>query len=179
MPEGGHDRGVAKSTLVGLVLDAWDDLDRVLVGVDAPAAEHQVDGGSSFAWTLAHLSNQVDSWLNVRFFGQAPHPLLSQERWRTGGTGQADDWPAIQQAVEQVRATARRHLEQLADADLDQTQPYPGRMPHLQGKAIPLRYALARIIAHHYFHLGEIAAVRSRRLGEQVGDYPGQMLASL
>jgi DinB superfamily len=166
---------MAGSTLVGLVFGGWDDLDRALAGVDASAAVRQVDGGSSFAWTLAHLSQQVDSWLNVRFFGQPPNPLLAQERWRTGGTGQADDWPAIQQAAQEARATARRHLEHLAEADLDRTRPYQGRMPHLQGKAISLRYALARVAAHHYFHLGEIASVRSRRLGEQVGDYPGPL----
>lgn len=166
---------MAKSTLVGLVFGAWDDMDRVLAGVDTTSAALQVDGGSSFAWTLAHLSNQVDSWLSVRFFGQSPHPLLAQERWRSGGTGQASEWPAIQRATEEVRATARRYLEDLEDADLEQTRPYEGRMPHLQGKTITLRYALARVAAHHYFHLGEIAAVRSRRLGEQVGDYPGPL----
>jgi hypothetical protein len=65
--------------------------------------------------------------------------------------------------------------ETLEEADLHQTRPYEGRMPHLQGKEISLGYALARVGAHHYFHLGEIASVRSRRLGEQVGDYPGLM----
>jgi DinB superfamily len=170
---------VAKCALVGLVFGAWEDLDRVLAGVDTPLAARQVDGGSSFAWTLAHLSNQVDSWLNVRFFGHPPHPLLGQERWRTGGTGQADEWPAIRTAAAEVRAVARRALEGLDDADLEQTRPYAGRMPQLQGRVIPLRYALARVVAHHYFHVGEIAAVRSRRLGEQVGNYPGLLDACL
>jgi DinB superfamily len=170
---------VVRSTLVGLVFGAWEDLDRALAGVDSEAAARQVDGGSSFAWTLAHLGNQVDGWLNVRYFGQPPHPLLAQERWRTGGTGQASEWPAIQAATEEVRAAARRQLENLADADLEQAQPYPGRMPFLHGRDVPLRYALARIASHHYFHLGEIASVRSRRLGEQVGDYPGTLSACL
>ncbi len=166
---------VARTTLVGMLLGSWDDLDRVLKGVDAAAASRQVDGGSSFAWTLAHLSNQVDTWLKVRFFGEAPEPFLAQERFRSGGTGKAAEWPAIQQATAEVRATARRHLIQLEEADLGQTKPYQGRMPHLQGRTITLGYALARVGAHHYFHLGEIASVRSRRLGEQVGDYPGLM----
>ncbi len=166
---------MARSTLVGLVFEAWNDLDRGLAGVDAPAATRQVDGGSSFAWTLAHVSNQVDTWLNVRFFGQVPHALLSQGRWRVGGTGAAEDWEVIQQAATDVRATARRALGQLRDSDLDRAVPYVGTMAALQGRMVTLHYALARVTAHHYFHLGEIAAVRSRRLGESVGDYPGPL----
>jgi hypothetical protein len=173
--KGSEEVRVAKTTLVGLLFGAWDDVGRVLQGVDTAGAARQVDGGSSFAWTLAHLSNQVDTWLNLRFFGETPNALLAQEQFRPGGTGQAEDWPAIQQATHEVRPTAHRHLEQIEEADLHQTRPYVGRMPHLQGKEISLGYALARAGAHHYFHLGEIASVRSRRLGEQVGDYPGLM----
>jgi DinB superfamily len=172
---GSEERRVAKTTLVGLVFGAWDDVDRVLQRLDTSGAVRQVDGGSSFAWTLGHLSNQLDTWLNVRFFGETPNALLAEERFRTGGTGQAEDWLAIQEATRAVRATARGHLETLAEPDLHQTRPYQGRMPHLQGTSITLGYALARVAAHHYFHLGEIATVRSRRLGEQVGDYPGLM----
>ena len=40
------------------------------------------------------------------------------------------------------------------------------------------RYALMRISAHHYFHIGEIAWKRDR-LGHSVGDYPGRLEASL
>lgn len=166
---------MARSALVGLVFEAWTDLDRSLVGVDAPAATRQVDGGSSFAWTLAHVSNQVDTWLNVRFFGQVPHAIVGQERWRMGGTGAAEEWEVIQQAVTEVRATARRALTELRDSDLDRAVPYVGTMAALEGRTVTLRYALARVAAHHYFHLGEIAAVRSRRLGESVGDYPGPL----
>jgi hypothetical protein len=126
-------------------------------------------------WTLAHLSNQVDTWLNARFFGELPNALLVQDQFRSGGTGQAEDWPAIQRATREVRATALRHLEQIEEADLHQTRPYEGRMPHLQGTSISLGYALARVGAHHYFHLGEIASVRSRQLSERVGDYAGLM----
>lgn len=170
---------MAQSALVGLVFEAWNDLDRGLAGVDAPAAIRQVDGGSSFAWTLAHLSNQVDTWLNVRFFGQAPHAVLGQERWGGGGTGAAEDWEAIQQAAAEVRATARRGLTPLRDGDLDRAVPYVGTMTALEGRTVTLRYGLARVATHHYFHLGEIAAVRSRRLGESIGDYPGPLTACL
>lgn len=166
---------MANSTLVGLVFGAWNDLERVLAGLDAPAAARQVDGGSSFAWTLAHLSNQTDAWLNVRFFGEAPHVLISQDRWRTGGTGAAEDWPAIQQAAAEVRRTAGGHLDGLRDADLAQAAPYTGRIAALRGGTVTLSYSLVRTAAHHYFHIGEIAAIRSRRLAESVGDYPGPL----
>lgn len=170
---------MAKSTLVGLVFEAWNDVDRVLAGVDASAATRQVDGGSSFAWTLAHLGQQVDAWLNVRLFGHPPHPLIGQDRWRMGGSGVAEDWPAIQHASAEVRALARAALADLSDADLARGVPYTGGIALLQGRAVSLRYSLARIAAHHYFHLGEIAAVRSRRLGESVGDYPGPLAECL
>jgi DinB superfamily len=166
---------VANSAMVGLVFGAWSDLERVLGGLDTTTATRQMDGGSSFAWTLAHLSNQIDAWLNVRFFGQVPHLLINQERWRTGGTGAAQDWPAIQNAAADVRLTARGCLHDLRDADLAQTAPYTGRIAALQGGTVTLRYSLARTAAHHYFHIGEIATIRSRRLGESVGGYPGSL----
>jgi uncharacterized damage-inducible protein DinB len=166
---------MVNSALVGLVFEAWNDLDRVLDDLDPTAATRQIDGGSSIAWTLAHLSNQVDAWLNVRFAGHSAHVLVSQERWRTGGTGAAENWPAIQNAAVEVRSTARRALSELADSDLERAVPYDGRITALQGGTVTLRYSLARVAAHHYFHLGEIATIRSRRLGESVGGYPGPL----
>ena len=42
---------MAKSKLVGLLLEAWNDMDRVLADVRPSEATLQRDGGSSFAWT--------------------------------------------------------------------------------------------------------------------------------
>ena len=73
---------MALDPLVGLVTEGWDELDRVLDGLDAADATRQVDGGSSFAWTLGHVTNQLDSWVNVRLQHVAPHPVLEDARWR-------------------------------------------------------------------------------------------------
>jgi hypothetical protein len=165
--------------VVGLVLEAWADLDRVLDGLSPEEAVRRVDGGSSFAWTLAHLTNQLDTWINVRAAHATPHPAFDNDRWRMGGTGAADNWDEIQRAVADVQAVARPFLEPLTEAELLVESPYAGQLPELKGRNVSLRYTLLRVAAHSYFHIGEIASVRSRRLGQQVGDYPGALLACL
>ena len=172
-------RSVAVNPLVGLIIEGWAELDRVLDGLDAATAVQQVDGGSSFAWTLAHVTNQLDTWVNVRLANLPPDPVFDDPRWRFGGSGVADNWDEIKGAVVRVRANARTYLEPLDDAGLAATAPYAGALAELKGKPVTTRYTLLRIAAHVYFHIGEIAAVRSRRLGHQVGDYPGPLLGCL
>ena len=163
---------MAKSKLVGFLLAAWSDMDRVLADLDPAEAVRSLDGGSSFAWTVAHVANQVDAWINVRFQRRAPHELIGQGRFRAGGTGVADDWEAIQTGVQEVRRAAGAYLASLNESDLDLVIPYDGSFAHLRETGLGLRYALLRTCAHHYYHIGEIATVRSR-LGQRVGDYPG------
>lgn len=163
---------MAGSRIAGLILGAWEDLDRALAGLSPEEAVARPDGGSSFAWTAAHLANQLDIWINVRIRGAAPHPYISRDEFRFGGSGAAEDWEAVRRGVAEVRAGVRPSLEGLTDADVEQRWPYTGTMATLQGREIPLAYYLLRIAAHHYFHIGEIASKRDR-LGHQVGDYPG------
>lgn len=166
---------MAKSKLVGLLLEAWNDIDRVVASLPPADAARPRNGGSSFAWTYAHVANQLDAWLNVRFQKRPAHALIGQTRFRIGGPGTTDDtWDAIRAAVLDVRQAARSYLETLTDADLDLVIPYDGSLSPLRESGLSLRYALLRICAHHYFHIGEIAAKRSR-LGHQVGDYPGPL----
>jgi hypothetical protein len=170
---------MASNPLVGLVLEGWSELDRVLDGLDATGAAQRVDGGSSFAWTLAHLTNQLDTSINVRLQNRPPNPVLNQGDLRFGGTGSAENWDEIRRAVVEVRSSARPFLEALDDAGLAEEMAYAGTLPVLAGRQVSVRYTLLRIVAHAYFHIGEIAAVRSRRLGHQVGDYPGPLLGCL
>ncbi|MEX0799992.1 MAG: DinB family protein [Dehalococcoidia bacterium] len=165
------------SKLVGLLFDAWDDLDRALAGVEPADAVHASDG-SSFAWTAGHLANHVNTWINVRFAGRESHPLVGPTRFRAGGTGEFEDWPAVQAAVAEVREAARAYLEPLTDSDLDLVIPYDGTFAHLRESGLPLRHALYRICAHHYFHIGEIATKRDA-LGHDVGDYPGHLMRTV
>src|SRR5712692_7661322 len=138
------------SKLVALLFEAWNDLDRALAGLTTDEAARS-DGGSSFAWTAAHAANQIDAWLDVRFQNRPPHPLIGQTRFRAGGAGAADDWPAIQTAVSEVRDAARSYLQDMADSDLDLTIPYDGSFVRLRETGLSLRYALFRAITHHYF----------------------------
>ncbi len=165
---------MAESKLVGLLFEAWKDIDRVLAGLDPADAVRPLDGGSSAAWTAAHVANQVDAWINIRFQRLTPHKLIGQPRFRAGGSGVADDWQTIQTGVQKVREAARRYLEALSDSDLDLVIPYDGSFAQLRDSGLALRHALLRICAHHYFHIGEIATKRSA-LGQHVGDYPGPL----
>jgi hypothetical protein len=162
--------------LAALLFDAWDDLDRVYEGLSPDDAVTRADG-SSFAWTLAHTTNTVD-WINVRIRGLDSHPLLGQDRFRFGGVGEADDWEDIRAAVEEVRASVRPFLQSATAPDLDRVHPYAGSIARLRETGLTLRYAISRVIAHHYFHLGEVASKRDR-LGHSVGDYPGPLEHSL
>lgn len=163
---------VARSKIAGLVLDGWEDLDRVLAGLTAEQATRQVDGQSSPAWTLGHLCQQVDSWINVNFLRLEPHPVINHQHFRMGSAGAEDDWERTLTGAHEVRATARPFLELLTESDMDRVVPYTGSLTPLREHGLSLGYALLRIAAHHYFHIGVIACQRDRA-GEQVGDYPG------
>src|SRR3990172_5469069 len=109
---------MAQSKLVGLVFESWNDIDRVLENLLPSEALLRLDEGSSFAWTLAHVTNQVDTWINVRFQGQPPHALIGQQRFRIGGTGVAENWPAILEGAAEVRDKARNYLQSMAEDEL-------------------------------------------------------------
>ena len=163
-----------QSKLVALVFETWEDADRVMEGLTPKQAGENFRGGSSFAWTAGHIANTLDFWVNIRFAGHKPHPLISQSRFRFGGGGEADDWEAIRCGSTEVRSLTRTFIEGMSDIDLERSKPYQGDLKELVGKDISLRYYLSRVIVHHYFHIGEIASKRTM-LGHNVGDYPGRL----
>ena len=165
-----------QSKLVALVFDTWEDTDRVMEGLTPEHAAENFHGGSSFAWTAGHIANTLDFWVNVRFAGHKPHPLISQSRFRFGGDGEADDWEVIRCGAAEVRSVTRAFIQGMSDVDLELSKPYQGSFKELEGRDISLRYYLSRVIAHHYFHIGEIASKRTM-LGHNVGDYPGRLAA--
>lgn len=166
---------MARSRLVGLLFEAWNDLDRVIGDLTPEEMVSNQTGGSSFAWTAAHTTATMDAWINVRFQGKRPQAVISQDRFQFGGTGIADDWPTIAEGIRETRETARRFLQDKEENDLDLTIPYNGSFAYLHERGLNLRHALLRLCAHHYFHIGEIATKRDR-VGHQVGDYPGRLL---
>jgi len=113
----------------------------------------------------------IDSWINTRFVGIPPHPVISGPAFRSGGSGEADDWPAVQAAVREVRDASRRFLDADPAPDLDRMIPYDGSIEDLRPVGLSLRYAIMRISAHHFVHVGEIVTIRLR-LGHTVGEFP-------
>jgi hypothetical protein len=167
------------SASIGSVLAAWADLERLPSHVPAEVAIRQPGPGRAcIAWTVAHLANQADLWINVESAEAVPHPFASDPRWQIGGDGTAVDWPAIQAASRDVIAAATLYLSGADHAVLDRGIPYIGRNPALAGRTVTLRYRLARHTAHVYFHIGAMAADLVSA-GLSVGDYPGPMLEAL
>ena len=163
-----------RSKLVGFLLQSWADLDLSVAGLSPEEMESRIDGGSSFGWTVGHVTNMVDSFFNGRFQKLPPHPVIGQQHFRNGGDGSSEPWPVIEAAVREVRETARAYLESKGDADLDLVVPYDGSLAILRQHGLSVRYAILRASAHHYLHLGEIAAKRDR-WGDRVADDPRMM----
>jgi hypothetical protein len=149
--------------LVPLIYQSWSDLDNAVAGLTPEQATERRDGQSAIAWTVGHVSQQVDSWLNMRLQGLPPHPLVSDPRFHTGASGDADDWPGLLAAVREVRATARAFLDAEPAPSLDLRVPYTGGIPYLRATGLSLRHALVSIAAHHWMHVGEITTLRSLR----------------
>jgi hypothetical protein len=150
------------SKFVALIYQSWADLDRAVEELSQEEATTRSHGGSAIAWTVAHATTTVDSWLNVGFQGLPPDPIIHQSDFWTGGSGDASDWPSIRKAVERTRGTAREFLDAKSDADLDTVIPYGGSIPLLRKSGLQLRYALMAIACHHWIHMGEILTNRSR-----------------
>ncbi len=161
-----------RNPLVGSFFDAWDALDLVLKGMTPAEMIEPWGGGSAFAWTHGHVANSIDAWLNVRFQGLAPHPVIGDQNLRFGGSGRADDWPAIARGVAEVRAATRRYLHAVEEADLDLVIPYDGSLVALRSTGLALRHAITINLVHHHYHLGEIATKRAQ-LGHAVPNIAG------
>ncbi len=157
--------------LIALMYESWADLDRAVSGLTPEEAKARHDGGSSIAWTLGHVTHMLDSWIIMRFQGLPPHPVISHPTFRTGGSGEAKDWPMILAGVKEVRDTARGFLDSRQEADLDSVIPYDGSIKYLRAVGLSLRYAVMRIAAHHFVHIGEVVTIRSR-LGHEIEDCP-------
>ena len=155
--------------LILLMYESWGDLDRAVEQLTPEEATTRHAGGSAIAWTLGHVTNMVDSWINTKFQGLPPHPVISNPIFRTGGTGEANDWTLVLEAVSEVRKAARQFLHSPQRPDLDHVIPYDGSIAFLRPVGLTLRYAFMRIAAHHFIHVGEITTIRSR-LGHTIED---------
>lgn len=158
--------------LVGFLFDAFEDLDVVVGGLEVDQLMHLPIDGSRFAWTYAHVTNQLDGWINVRFQTADPDPVLGSV-YSMGGSGRpAHSWNEIEEAVRRVRHMATTHLAGPIQPNVDARIPYNGSFIHLREAGLHIAHAILRIAAHHYVHIGEIVAVR-KRLGHEVAEPPG------
>jgi len=163
--------------LILFMYESWAQLDLAVDGLTPSEANARHEGASRIAWTLGHVTNMVDSWVNMRFQGLPPHPLIGHARFRAGASGEAPDWQRVLEGVAEVRQAARRLLDAEPPPDLERRISYEGSIPALRSSGLTLRYALMRISAHHFMHAGEIATIRAR-LGHKMHESPdwGQSL---
>lgn len=165
--------------LANMLREAWQDMDRATASLPSHDAERRVGTASPIGWSVAHVTNHLDGYVNVRFRGEEPHPFIGQYQLRFGARGESGKWSEVQEAVAEVREQAWAYLELLTESELRKEVPYEGSISVLRQRGvISVRYGLTRIVLHHYFHLGEIVAVRNA-LGHDVGEYPGMLEACL
>jgi hypothetical protein len=154
---------------VGLLLESLNDLDLALAGLPDAELVARRDGGSSFAWTAAHVTQMFESWILHQFMRRPRHSLFADPNFGAGGSGATADWPTIRDALAEVHDAARPFLDSLTNADLPRTVPYDGSIAFLRPAGLNLEYALLRIAAHHFVHASEIATIRST-LGTPIED---------
>ena len=146
---------------VGLLLESLNDLCLAIDGLPDELAIVRPEGASSIAWTAAHVTQGLDSLVLYRFGGRQRDPMLSDAGLGAGGTGTVPDWPALRAKIGEIQAAASEFLATLTDADLARTVPYDGSIASLRSVGINFEYALLRVAAHHFTHVGEIAAIRT------------------
>jgi hypothetical protein len=152
----------ADQQVIQVTYQSWADLDRAIAGLNEAQATAREPAFSSIAWTVGHLSQMVDSWLNVRFQSLPPQPLLSSPAFAMGSSGEVENWSAIVEALTGVQDSARRFLDSPSEQGLDVTVPYTGSIQWLRPHGLQLRHALLRIAAHHFGHIAEILTIRTR-----------------
>lgn len=164
------DEGAGPGGLVRMLFEAWNDLDRAYAEMTEAEATARPDGASSFGWTLSHLAMFPDLVVNVLLGGGEPHPTFAREREEHGFSGDCGDWAAIAEAAREARASVEAALGGMSNADLAETV-----VPGWAGfPSTTLRYLVYRMIAHMYYHIGEVATRRGR--GD---DFPGDLAGVL
>ncbi len=158
------------SLLTALLLDALDDLERSLAGLATADAERIIPGSSSLSCTIGHVAQHLDSWVNDALAGHPQNSCLASE-FRRDGTGKSADWETVRLALSEVIGKARSFLAQASEVSLSRSSLYAGSVGALQGKFVTGNYRLGRLIAHIYYHIGEITTVRAG-MGHQVVDFP-------
>lgn len=148
-----------RPVMASLVIDGLDDLERALEGLNAEDAGRTVAKVGSAGWTAGHIGQHIDSWVNVALGGDPRNQYLSGTDFNFGSTGTAEDWIAIRLALTDVFRRARTILATVDPADVDKGVLYEGGALGLRGHSPTGHYKLGRLLAHIYYHIGDITAI--------------------
>jgi hypothetical protein len=160
--------------LVALAFDTFTDLERSIEELNSESAEKILPGFSSIGWTIAHVGQTIDSWLVEKLANGVRNEYLSRREFSKGGTGKCEDWDLVRVALTSVLQKARSFLRRVMMTNLEEEIFYEGSIEYLKGKPVAKNYWLARVIAHTYYHIGEITTIRSAR-GDSIIDFPGNL----
>ena len=164
--------------LAALVLDALDDLERSLDGLTPTEAEGRLPAFSSVSYTVGHIAQHIDSWVNDSLAGKGRDSYLSSAQFARGSAGEPVQWENVNTSFEKVLKRARSYLAIVDEKDLERQSVYSGSMVALRGRPVTGNYRLARLVAHIYYHVGEITSLRGT-MGHKVEDFPSPMPQSL
>lgn len=165
---------IDRPVLASLVLDTFDDLERSIEGLGGAEAETRLQRFSSISWTVAHVGQTIDAWLVNRLANQPRDDYLAREEFRRGSSGEGVEWKEVRAALSKVLDKARTFLRTVNEDDIEEDALYQGSLEPLKGKFVARYYWLARVVAHTYYHIGEITTIRSAG-GYKVVDFPGTL----
>ncbi|MBI2851355.1 MAG: DinB family protein [Chloroflexi bacterium] len=167
-----------RPVMAAFALDALDDLARSLEGIDKVEADEHLPGFSPVSWTVAHVAQHIDSWVNNILAGHPRNGYFAGDPFAKGATGEGAEWKTVSPVLQEVLGKARAFLEKVTGAELARAEIYQGSMQPIRGKLVTGNYRLARLTAHIYYHIGEIVTIRSAK-GHKVGDFPGLLPMSV
>ncbi len=157
--------------LAALILDALDDLERSLSGLTPTDAERRMPGFSSVSYTVGHVAQHIDSWVNDSLAGKQRDTYLSSNQFARGSAGDPVPWETVNTSFVKVLERARSYLANVDEKALAHESAYTGNQEALKGKIVTGNYRLARLVAHIYYHVGEIGTVRTT-MGHRIQDFP-------
>ena len=163
--------------LASLFIDTLDDLERSLDELGTEDAEKQLPNATSISQIVAHIAHWVDSWVNASMGSLDRNHYLACV-WHPNWQKMAPRWQVVRAASSEVFDRARGVLSNMGEQELAQASLYEGSQAGIRGKHITGNYRLGRIVAHTYYHIGDITTIRAR-LGHKVEDFPGQLSALL
>ncbi len=164
--------------LAALAIDALDDLERSLLELTVVQAERRSEGMNSISWIVAHVAQHIDSWINDSMAGKGRDSYLSSGQFARASSGEPAQWHAVGAILAEVLIKARSYLTKATDNDLARESLYIGSIEALRATPVSGNYRIARLVAHIYYHVGEISTIRAV-MKHKVGDFPSVMPVSL